>query len=262
MSSSGENLEKFIVDLVLKNCHKLEEILNKQLLPEFIKFHRANPKYNHLKLKQEVLASNAVFFTKKKYALFIINKEGKTVSEYDMKGLILRRSNYPSYTKEKIQILLDMILKTDKIDINEITQYINSVELEVKKLCKEHSKIISGAVNYRNKIEDYVGRAPYQVIGMELWNSLEYKYFVQGSKGYLFRINGINQMTAPQHILNKMNIIGSKNKHIVIPFEEEKLPEYYNINLEEQLKFVWGDRVSEVLSALFSADVIDFELTL
>ena len=112
-----------IVQAVLKECNNLENMLNDVFLPQFIKIHRADPKYNQLKLKQEVLASNAVFFMKKKYALFIINKEGKTVSEYDIKGMIMRRSNFPAYSKEKVQTLIDMILKEKSIDINNISNH-------------------------------------------------------------------------------------------------------------------------------------------
>lgn len=249
------NNDTNIVEKVLKECHKLEDILNKDLLPEFIKMHRANPKYNALKLKQEVLASNAVFFTKKKYGLYIVNKESKTVSEYDLKGLILRRSNFPVYSKEKVQILLDMILKVDKIDINKIKQFISDTEKEVIQLCHQNSKLIAGSVNFSKPLSDYKGKPPYQVLAMLLWNELEYRTFAPGTKGYLFRINGIDPLLAPQHILEKMHLIGSKQKYMVLPAEEESLPEYYVVNVEDQLKFVWTDRVKEVLLALMQNNI-------
>jgi hypothetical protein len=247
--------EEELIQIVLKECHKLEDILNKDLLPEFIRMHRANPKYNALKLKQEVLASNAVFFTKKKYGLFIKNKEGKTVSEFDLKGLVIRRSNFPVYTKEKVQALLDMILKVEKININEIKQFIVDTEKEVIQLCNQNSKLIAGSVNFSKPLSEYKGKPPYQVQAMILWNMLEYRTFAPGTKGYLFRINGIDPMKAPQRILDNMHLIGSKQKYMVLPAEEESLPDYYVCNVAEQLRFVWTDRVKEVLLALIQNNI-------
>lgn len=238
-----------IVDIVLKECNNLEKMLNEVFLPQFIKIHRADPKYNQLKLKQEVLASNAVFFMKKKYALFIINKEGKTVSEYDIKGMIMRRSNFPAYSKEKVQTLIDMILKNNKIDINKIRQFIIDTELEVNKLCAEGSKTIAGAVSYSKSREEYK-QIPYQILAMENWNILEYKYFVPGTKGYLFRILGVDEMIAPKRVLDNLQKIKTQMKYAVIPYEEEKLPDYYILDLTAQKKFVWSDRVKEVIGVL------------
>jgi hypothetical protein len=238
-----------IVEIVLKECNNLENMLNDVFLPQFIKIHRADPKYNQLKLKQEVLASNAVFFMKKKYALFIINKEGKTVSEYDIKGMIMRRSNFPAYSKEKVQTLIDMILKEESIDIIKIRNFIIDTELEVNKLCAEGSKTIAGAVSYSKSKEEYK-KIPFQILAMENWNLLEYKYFAPGTKGYLFRVLGIDTAIAPKRILDNMKYIDGQIKHAVIPYEEEKLPEYYILDLTAQKKFVWSDRVKEVIGVL------------
>lgn len=247
-----------ITKSVLEECAKLEDILNKKLLPEFVKLHNIDPKYCHLQLKQEVLAESSIFFTKKKYGLYIINKEGKNVSEYDIKGMILRRSNFPTFSKEKIYTLLDMILKENPLDINKIKTYIKNTEKEFIDLCKDHSKLISGAVSFSKPLSEYKA-IPYQVHGMTLWNELEYKYFVPGTKGYLFRIKGIDVMSAPESIVEKVKRIGSNHNHIVIPYEEEKLPPYYILDSSAQIKFAWTDRVKEVVSALLTTSKYDFD---
>lgn len=254
---STEN-DKKVVDAVLKECGNLEKMLNDIFLPKFIEMHRANPKYNQLKLKQEVVASSSVFFTKKKYGLYIINKEGKTVSEYDVKGMIMRKSNFPTFSKEKVYTLLDMILKVETLDLQGIRKFIYETEQEMIELCKQGSKLIAGAVSFHKEEEEYK-KIPYQINGMKLWNDLEYNYFIPGTKGYLFRIKGIDSFNAPSKITNNMNLIKAKNKHIVIPFEEEKLPEYYNLDLDAQLKFVWTDRVKEVIGVLSNTRKITIE---
>jgi hypothetical protein len=247
-----------ITEVVLRECAALENILNNTLLHEFVKLHNIDPKYCHLQLKQEVLAESSIFFTKKKYGLYIINKEGKNVSEYDIKGMILRKSNFPEFSKEKIYTLLDMILKENPLDINKIKNYIKHTETEFIDLCKERSKIITGAVSFSKPLSEYK-QIPYQVHGMILWNELEYKYFVPGTKGYLFRIKGIDVMNAPERVVEKIKRIGSNHKHIVIPYEEEKLPEYYIIDSSAQIKFAWADRVKEVVGALLTTSKYDFD---
>ena len=247
-----------VVEIVLKECGNLEKMLNDIFLPKFMEMHRANPKYNQLKLKQEVVANNSVFFTKKKYGLYIINKEGKTVSEYDVKGMIMRKSNFPTFSKEKIYTLLDMILKVEVLDLLAIKQFIIQTEQEMIELCKQGSKLVAGAVSFNKEEEEYK-KVPYQINGMKLWNELEYNYFIPGTKGYLFRIKGIDSFNAPESVTNKSNIIKAKNKHIVIPFEEDRLPEYYNLDLDAQLKFVWTDRVKEVIGVLSNTRKISIE---
>lgn len=255
------NIEDNTTKLVLEECHKLEEILNKTLLPEFAKFHRADPKYCHLQLKQEVLAETSIFFTKKKYGLFIINKEGKKVSEYEIKGMITRRSNFPAYSKEKVTTLMDMILKEEKINIQKIKKFIIDTEIEVIDMCRSHSKLIAGAVSFTKPVEEYKNnRIPYQVRGMLLWNALEYKYFIPGTKGYLYRIKGIDTLKAPERIINNMKgNYGAQNKHIVIPYEEDQLPEYYSLDMSSQMEFVWTDRVKEVVDVLLPRNESLFE---
>lgn len=241
--------EDKIVEKVLEESSNLEKVLNNVFLPEFVKIHRADPKYNHLKLKQEVVANIGIFFTKKKYALWIINKEGKPVLEYDIRGMILRRSNYPKFTKEKIEKLLDMILKEDFIDLNKIKLFIETSEKEAINLCLSGTKDVAGAVNYNKEDSDYKNKVPYQVLAMKAWNDLEYRYFIPGTKGYLFRVLGIDLSKAPEKIIKKINKY-QKLKHVVIPFEEEKLPEYYVLDLENQMNFIWRDRVKEIMLAL------------
>jgi hypothetical protein len=62
-------------------------------------------------------------------------------------------------------------------------------------------------------------------------------------------------MKAPQRILDNMHLIGSKQKYMVLPAEEESLPDYYVCNVAEQLRFVWTDRVKEVLLALIQNNI-------
>lgn len=251
------NNEQQIVEEVLKQCEHLEDVLNNKLLKKFAEIHNVKSEYNMLNLKQEVLAKTSAFFTKKKYALWIINKERKPVDEYDLKGMINRRSNFAEFSKQTVEKLLDLILKEDVLDLDKIDKFVEKSIEEADRLCKNHDKSIAGAVSYNKNIEDYKNnRTPYQVDAMELWNNLEYEYFAAGSKGFLFRILGVDVNKAPKRILDKLDYIGIKNKQIVLPFEEDKLPEYYILDLESQMKFVIHDRIQEIMQ-IFKGESID-----
>lgn len=247
------------IQLILDKSEFLENILNNTILKKFVEMHNADFEYNKLLLKQEVVASDACFFTKKKYGLYIKNREGKKVEEYEIKGMIMKRSDFPAYSKEKIQELLDIILNSDQLDLNKINEFVTKTREEISKLCDEHSKLISGAASFTKKREEYKNnKVPYQIKAMDLWNEFEYDYFVTGTKGYIFNILGIDQKLAPTRVLNKLDKFGMKNSYIVIPAEEEKLPDYYILDKDAQMKFAWDDRVNEILEAIMpSYDTVD-----
>lgn len=250
------DLEDKNIKKVLNKTHDIEKILNDGILIDFISYKNINKKYNKIKLKQEVIAKNACFLTKKKYGLYIINKEGKSVSEYDIKGMVTRRSNFPRLTKERVLGLLDIILKEDKLSKQKIEDYIVKVRNEMIEYCKNNYFKIAGPVSYNKYKHDYKnGVIPSHVQAMELWNTLEYKYFVKGTKGYLFRIKGIdtNNPKVPKSILNKLDKMSIKNTRIVLPDIEEYLPEYYIVDVEAQMQFCWEERYNEILKFIYGS---------
>ncbi len=234
-----------IVKIVLSECKSLEHILNDNILLEYLKLHKIPQEYSALYLKQEVIADNALFFSKKKqYGLHVIK-----VDKNIIKGISTQRSDYPEYTKKKIVELLDMVIKTDVIDFEKITNFIEETRKEILKLIFERHCSIARPSSFAKKEEDYI-IDPYQVNAMRLWNKLEYDYFVEGTKGYLFRIQGIDNMNAPEKILNNLHILTRKDKSIVMPYEETILPEYYVIDVPAMIKFTWDSRITPVLNAI------------
>jgi len=242
------------IKLVIDESNKLCKYLNNDLLVRFAELHNIKPKYSKFSLKQEVVAKKSLFFdVKKKYALHIVNREGKDVDEYDVKGLVTRRSDYPNYTKQCISELMDLILKRESIDFELINNYVEEKNKEFLKLVIDRDKTIAKPVTYSKKKEDYKNnRVPYHVMGMELWNKLEYDSFAVGTKGYLYNILGVDINKAPNHVLDNINVMTEKNTTIVLPFEEDSLPDYYIVDTKAMFKFCWEDRVNEFLSPLIS----------
>lgn len=245
-----EKLEEDIINLVLSECTELDNILNSVILKKFAELHNIKPEKSLFKLKQEVIAKNSIFLdVKKRYALYIINNEGKPCSKFEIKGMITQRSEYPEFTKAKISELLNIILTDDYIDFAKIHEFCEQSRTEILEKCINHDKSIAGMGSMRNDMDSYV-KKPYQVLAMELWNELEYNYFVPGTKGYIYKILGIDMELAPKYVRNKSDIISNKNKYIAVPFEVANLPEYYIIDVENHIRYAWDDRQHEIMRVL------------
>jgi hypothetical protein len=239
-----------IVKLVLDECKKIDDVLNNVFLKKFAQLHNIDLSENYLQLKQEVVAKNSIFLdVKKKYCLHIINREGKMCDTFDIKGMVTQRSEYPEITKEKILELLDMLIKNDSLDFNRIHAFFEDTKNQILEMCENRDKKTARVSSMRQDVNSYI-KKPYQVIAMELWNNLEYEYFVPGTKGYLYNISGIDHTLAPENVLKKSRYMTSKHKYIAIPYELERLPDYYIIDLERQLRYSWIDRQSEILRVL------------
>lgn len=239
------------IELILKESKKLQNVLNKDLLKKFADLHNINQSNSRFGLKQEIVAKRGLFLdTKKQYALWIVNSEGVPVEEFVERGLVTRRSDYPSYTKEKMRTILDLLLKKDKISFKKIAQYIKDVEHDIKGLIMNGDKSISASKTFKKELTGANGykKVPYHVLGMLLWNKLEYNYFVTGTKGYLFRINGIDPYLAPKKIREQIGRVDLR--WITIPYEEKRLPEYYQVDIGHMISLAWNDRVKELLKPI------------
>ena len=243
-----------IVDIILNESKKIQDILNFTFLTKFAEAHNINPDNNKFFAKQEVVAKRGYFMpVKKKYGLHIVNAEGTPCNKQDIKGMVTRRSDYPAYTKEKIKELLKYILESEKISFKWIRDFIKTEEDIIRMKCINGEKIIAKPVGWKKGLKEY-DRIPSQIEGMQLWNSLEYDYFLKGTRGYQYKILGLDPYAVPEKMKNDINLIHGRN-NIVLPYEEEKLPEYYKINVDEMIDLAWNRRVQELLAPIW--DKID-----
>ena len=73
----------------------------------------------YFELKQEVVLERGYFAGKRRYAQFIVNKEGVPTEELDIKGMDVMKSNMtPMYRKFGEEILLDIMYGKTKRDID------------------------------------------------------------------------------------------------------------------------------------------------
>jgi len=236
---------------------ELEPFLNNYIVKEFCKFHNIKEDNVFLNLKQENVARSSLFLdVKKKYILNVVNAEGVPVDILDIKGMVSNRSDYPPYTKDKIKELLILIISGDSINPSAIKKFVEETKKEIVKYLKAGDLRVGRPVYYSKKFEDYK-KVPTHVLGMEFWNKYNYKIFEPGVKGYMFRLKSIDftHPSTPEALKkdeSKLKYEGFPN-YICVPAEEEKCPEYYNLDIEENLNFCWNERVTEIIKAIGSS---------
>jgi hypothetical protein len=168
-------------------------------------------------------------------------------------GLDTKRSDYPSFTKDCLKQLLDLILKSEKFSLSQVKKFIDSKEIEFVHKAMEGEKSVAKPISFTKDIEDYK-KIPQNINAMVNWNNLEYHAFSHGSKGYLFKVTGLNNETAPKEILDRFDReFLSKNRKlevICLPDEEQSLPKYYNIDVKDMVRFSWEDRTKLLLEPL------------
>lgn len=247
--------DEIVNDVLSDIVPNLQTYINKECIQTQLvnNIHSIKSENNFLNLKQEILAKSAYFIenTKKKYATYIINKEGKSVNEMDIKGLDTQRSDYPSATKEKLRKLLDIILLEDKLNISKIQKFINETETEFRTILQNHSIQLSKAASFTKDIKKYKNM-PQHIKSMLLWNMLEYKYFIPGTKGYLFKLKGIDLNLAPKNVFenyhtNISEISKLKLDAICLPIDQKELPNYYIVDMEHMMGFCWTERINLLL---------------
>lgn len=245
----GKNLK---VEDIHKWCAQIENFLNEDKIVEMVKKHHSNLDFNRLKLKNELVISRGLFLAKKRYAIRVINNEGKEVDKINYMGLEIKRSDYPSKSKEFLSELSEMILKADKVSLNRLLEYISHKEKEFLELVSKGDKTIARPVSFGKKIEDYKVM-PQGVKAMTAWNDIVYNIHRTGTKGYMYWVSGIDMDKAPDEVLKKYHDFvknGNKLEVVAIPDEEESLPDYFIRNTKATMKFVFKDRYELLLKPL------------
>ena len=243
-----ENNIKKVTEMI----DEIQEWINKKIITSLIEKHNVNLKYNRLDFKNEFVMRRGLFLAKKRYTTYVTLQEGVKCNEIVSKGIETRRSDFPSYTKEKLQELIDIILKQE-FNLTKILKHTKEIEKDISIKIRNGNKEIARPVSYTKKIEDYK-TIPMGVKAMENFNNLEYKVFGVGSRGYLFKIEGIDETKAPKEVMEKfytLDLFG-KLKEIAIPEVMNELPPYYIIDYKEMLRFVWLDRVKLLLEPILT----------
>jgi DNA polymerase elongation subunit (family B) len=107
------------VKYVLQIATEVQQIANDNLNTLVVDLFNLHDRPHYFELKQEVVLERGYFAGKRRYAQFIVNKEGVSVEELDIKGLDLMKSNFPPYFRNfSKQLLQDIMFGGKKPDID------------------------------------------------------------------------------------------------------------------------------------------------
>jgi len=255
--------QNFKQDVSLKNihtwCKKIEDFLNEDRIVEVVKKHNVDMDFNRLKLKNELVISRGLFLAKKRYAIRVINNEGKDVDKINYMGVEIKRSDYPSKSKEFLSELSELILRTEKINLTQIFKFIERKEKEFSELIMKGDKSIARPVSYGKNLKDYKV-IPQGVKSMLAWNAIMYNIHQRGARSYMYRVRAIDfdkisdvkERERTRVNYEKFIQNGNKFETIGIPDEEPRLPPYFVPDLKASLKFCFTDRYELMLQPLTS----------
>lgn len=250
------------IELVMSIIKRTAHFINKHAIIQFLDLHNSPSdstfanKFN-FKFKEELVIKRAIFLdTKKKYAIWTIQKENKRVDKLSVTGMEVVRSDYPRYTKIIMKDLLDKILKQN-ISKGKMLGIIDKYVEDYKKLLKEGS-IDAGIPCVWNNKEYKV--EPIAVRGMAVYNAIYGNVFNPNDKGYRFKLDRIflNKLNDTQkNNLNKLKeqgIIKKEYDFIVIPEGEKLDTELFLIDIDEMVDYSIYNRIDRILE-LFNIDV-------
>jgi len=108
-----------MVKQVLKIATEVQGAANESLHKLVVDLFNLHDHPHYFDLKQEVVLERGYFAGKRRYAIYIVNKEGVPVEELDIKGLDLMKSNFPPYFRKfSKQLLQDIMFGKPKPEID------------------------------------------------------------------------------------------------------------------------------------------------
>lgn len=218
-SKSDEEVIKLCSDIANKAEHFINEKFPKYGL------NRHNIKTNTFNMKTECVLKTGLFTGKRRYAQYIVSKEGVPCDELDIKGLDIKKSNFPLLFRNFGEDLIKKIMfRTPK---HEIDKYILDFKLSLKQM--EYKKLLkpTGVKQLNNYIKSkpksgeifskFELKAPINTKGCVIYNDLlrfkgldkKYSTHQTGDKVYLaylkdnqFKINiiALNNHSDPPEI--------------------------------------------------------------
>jgi len=97
-----------MVDVILKIARDIQTYVNKSM--DYFAQRFLGVKQHKFNMKQEIIAKSGLWTTKKRYALWAINIEGRPVDELEIKGLDVVRTSFPIMFRNFMTKMLKDIL--------------------------------------------------------------------------------------------------------------------------------------------------------
>ena len=239
-------------EIILKLANQIQEESNANLDSISKNLFNIKPNTHYFQLKQEVICAGVLTTGKRRYAMYVTNKEGVDVEELDMKGIELMKSNMNKLFKTFGEnFIKDILFGKPQVEIdNSIVDFYKSLKtldpkvlgkpMGVKQITNYQVKATTGEIFSRFKL-----KAPFNTKAAVRYNDLlkfkkldkKYESIIEGDK--LFIIN-LKQ--------NPFNIetIGIPNAQVPPEIEEFvktyiDVEEIFNSLLANKLKSLYED---------------------
>jgi hypothetical protein len=179
-----------------ENSNKINTYLNSLTKKLF------NVPINRIEFKTETIIKSAYWSGKRRYAQYIVNKEGIDVEELDMKGLDIMKSNFPPFFRDfGEQVIKNILFSVPKKDIDE--QVLNFREslrtVDWKQILKPTGL---------KKFDEYVERSPG---AGEIFSKLALKCPINTKAAIytadILKFKGLDKKYPPPQIGDKIYIV-------------------------------------------------------
>jgi DNA polymerase elongation subunit (family B) len=255
VSKNSEMLNEWSKEVAIQLYDELGDAVNKSF-PEFMEraFHCPRKNGEIIKAGRELVADRGIFITKKRYAVNIIDKEGKRLDVDGRRGIVkamgleLKRADTPKYVQEFLsEILEDVLFGVGK------DQVIEKIR-NFKQQLSERNPWELGSPKGVKKLTHYetlndrskTGKVnmPGHVRASLNWN-------------YLRRMNGDNYSIP---IMDGLKVVVCKVKpnalgmtSIAFPTDELRLPDWFkelSFDTEDMIRSLVDEKVENMLGVL------------
>ena len=246
INSSNKN------DIILKLANQIQVESNSYLNNLSKRLFNIKPDTHYFQLKQEVICAGVLTTGKRRYAMYVTNKEGVDVEELDMKGLELMKSNMNKlFKKFGENFIKDILFGRDRNEIdNSIIDFYKSLRTldpkvlgkptGVKQISNYQIKATSGEIFSRFKLKTPINtRAAVVYNDLLKFKKLDKKYesIIEGDKLFIINLKQ-NQFG--------LKVIGIPNAKVPPEIEEFvktyiDIEEKFNSLLANKLKSIYDD---------------------
>jgi DNA polymerase elongation subunit (family B) len=240
-------------EIILKLANQIQEESNANLNNISKNLFNIKPNTHYFQLKQEVICDGVLTTGKRRYAMYVTNKEGVPVEELDMKGLELMKSNMNKLFKkfgedliknvlfgkpksEIDKLIIDFYKSLKTIDIKQLGKPTGVKQINSYKISSNSGKIFS----------NFATKAPANTKAAIRYNDLlkfkkldkKYESIIEGDKIFIINLKP-----------NQYNIdtIGLPNAQV--PKEIEEFVKIY-IDIEEIFESLLLNKLKELYSDL------------
>lgn len=156
---------------------------------------------HRFQIKQELICLSGLWTAKKRYALFVLSREGILVNKLKVTGLDTVRSSFPpafaGFMEKTIKNILEKIPKS-QIDSEILSLEDNLINIEVSKICKNTS--ISDITKYSSTAEDL------------FYNERIFSPIKKGTPAHVKAAMAYNDLIRHYKLEAKYNFIRNKDK--------------------------------------------------